>query len=91
MRIPLIGVPKHLWETFEGGVDASAGLVLWRLFIVVAFFGGVTYLFVATGGTAIVGVLLFITVSTFVSALFTDDITKIWTNLWNAEWGEAEV
>lgn len=91
MKIPLIGVPKHLWDTFEGGFDASAGLILWRVALVVGFFAAMAGLIAYTGGGAIIGIVIFITVSTFVSALFTDDIMTIWTNLWNAEWGEAEI
>lgn len=91
MKIPLLGVPKHLWDIVSPTFDASAGILLWRVGLVLGFLFTMTWVFYATGGTAIVGILIFFIVTSFLSALFHDDLLKIWENLWNAEWGEVEL
>lgn len=90
-RIPLIGVPKHLWDTITGSYDASPGLLLWRVFLVAGFFVTITWLIIATGGGAVMGILIFFIVTSFLSAIFRDDVVAIWADLWHFRWGEVKI
>lgn len=91
MRIPLIGVPRHLWRMVTGLFSASPGLILWRVFIILGFTLGTWFLFATTGGSAFLGVILGFTITTLLSHILRDDILAVWRDLWNARWGEVSV
>jgi hypothetical protein len=91
VRIPLIGVPKHLWKMFTGLFSASPGLILWRVFLLIALTLGTAYLIAVTGGGGVTAIVLAFALTTLLSHFLRDDILAIWRDLWNARWGEVKV
>lgn len=91
MRIPLIGVPKHAWKMFTGLFSASAGLILWRIFLLAALTIGTAYAFAVTGGSGLTAIILGFAITSILSYTLRDDILAIWRDLWNARWGEVKV
>lgn len=91
VRIPLIGVPQTAWERFTGMFNASPALILWRAILVVGFVALTWGLFVISGGSAFVGIILGFLVTSLLSAFFRDDFLAVWADLWNARWAEVKV
>lgn len=90
MKIPLIGVPRHLWRMIKGLFSASAGLILWRLLVL----GALTFvlLVAASAGLGTVGaIILGFVITTVLSQILRDDLLAVWRDLWNARWGEVKV
>lgn len=91
MRVTLFGVPKRAWALITGWTDASAGLILWRLFVLAAITGALLVA-AASGSIGTVGaIILGFVLTTLLSKLLADDVLAIWRNVWNAEWAEVEV
>jgi hypothetical protein len=90
MKITLYGIPKRMWKLFAGMFSASAGLILWRLMllITVAFLLTIAaYGSIGTVGAIVLGFII----TTILSQIFADDLLAVWRNLWNAQWAEVEV
>lgn len=90
MKVTLYGIPRRAWRLFAGMFSASAGLILWRLALLVAVLALIVIAAAASIGTVGAIILGFI-ITTLLSKLLADDILAVWRNLWNAEWGEVEV
>lgn len=91
MKIPLYGVPKSLWELVTGQFSAGPGLILWRAFLLAAAVIGSGSVISLTGGGGVVVIVMWFALTTVLSYALRDDILAIWSDLWNAEWGEAEI
>lgn len=91
MKIPLYGVPRHLWEMVTGLFNASGPLVLWRVFLLITAVLASYYVYALTGGTGLTVIILGFAITSILSYTLRDDILAIWRDLWNAQWAEAEV
>lgn len=90
MKITLWGIPKRIWKMTTGMFSASAGIILWRVALLV--FLGFALTIAAYGSIGTVGaIILGFIITTILSKILADDILAVWRNLWNAEWAEVEV
>lgn len=91
MKIPLIGIPRHLWRGVVGLSSESPGLILWRVFLILSLTFVTWVGFALTGGSAFLGIIAAFFITTLLSYTIRDDILAVWRDLWNARWGEVEV
>jgi len=91
VKIPLIGVPKHAWEMLKETVSVSPILLVWRIALISTLII-LSYLAIAlTGGSGLVAIILGFAITSILSYTLRDDILAIWTDLWNARWGEVRI
>lgn len=89
--VRLIGIPRYLWNRMVELSDASAGLILWRIFLLITLTYFTVVLWSATGGSGLAAVVIGFAITSILSYALRDDILAVWRDLWNARWAEVEV
>lgn len=90
MRIPLIGVPRTLWNSLASVTGGGIALALWRVFLLALVPAGLYVLVLLGPGGVALGIVMFV-LTTLATWFWKDEIVSSASDVWNMDWAEVTI